>query len=165
MTQYSLCPRCEKKCKKRLIEIDNYEDRVFSSGMSKSEIKRNYAVIHQERREINDALTCHALFSLKLDATEMYVDENDYLHVKGYVECSRCGMKHIFNFGEQILPEPAKKMIHPCNCNNHNSGDQCYNCLNGAHNICSAETKCKSKTKDIGLKIVVKEQTKKKGKK
>lgn len=50
-------------------------------------------------------------------------------------------------------------MIHPCKCTGYN-GSQCYNCLNGAHNICEAKPKCKVKTKSVGLQIVIKEKKK-----
>lgn len=47
-------------------------------------------------------------------------------------------------------------MIHPCKCTDYN-GDQCYNCLNGAHDICEARKKCKTrKSKQIGLLLVFK---------
>ena len=46
-------------------------------------------------------------------------------------------------------------MIHPCNCKDYN-GTQCYNCLNGAHRICSGKKKCNGKYTGIGLPIVVK---------
>jgi hypothetical protein len=47
-------------------------------------------------------------------------------------------------------------MIHPCTCTNYNGG-QCYNCLNGAHDICEARPKCgKARDKQVGLPIVVK---------
>jgi len=47
-------------------------------------------------------------------------------------------------------------MIYPCNCT-HNGGEQCYNCLNGAHSICSANKKCDKETGNhVGLRIVIK---------
>ena len=46
------------------------------------------------------------------------------------------------------------KMLHPCNCKQYN-GEQCYNCLNGAHNICVDKKKCKSKNSShLGVKII-----------
>ncbi len=51
-------------------------------------------------------------------------------------------------------------MIHPCSCTSYNGG-QCYNCLNGAHDICEGEVKCgQPRSKQIGLLIVVKGATK-----
>lgn len=45
-------------------------------------------------------------------------------------------------------------MIHPCKCKEYNGG-QCYNCLNGAHNICSK--KCRTRnSKQLGVRIVIK---------
>lgn len=47
-------------------------------------------------------------------------------------------------------------MIHPCKCTNYNK-DQCYNCLNGAHDICNARKGCKTRrVKSPGLFVVVK---------
>jgi hypothetical protein len=49
-------------------------------------------------------------------------------------------------------------MIHPCKCTDYN-GEQCYNCLNGAHHICSApkRKRCKKRmAKIIGLMFVIK---------
>lgn len=47
-------------------------------------------------------------------------------------------------------------MIHPCKCTDYN-GDQCYNCLNGAHDICAARKRCKTrKAKQVGLLLVFK---------
>ena len=49
----------------------------------------------------------------------------------------------------------ARDMIHPCKCKDYNGG-QCYNCLNGAHDICEASKGCKTKrSKQVGLIIVV----------
>ena len=46
-------------------------------------------------------------------------------------------------------------MLHPCKCTSYN-GQQCYNCLNGAHDICGGTPKCKQKRdKVLGLPIVV----------
>jgi hypothetical protein len=50
------------------------------------------------------------------------------------------------------------KLIHPCTCTYYNGG-QCYNCLNGAHELCDGKDKkkCKKKNaKQIGLRIVIK---------
>ena len=48
--------------------------------------------------------------------------------------------------------------LHPCKCTSYNGG-QCYNCLNGAHDICSGTPKCRqARDKVIGLPIVVEEQ-------
>ena len=41
--------------------------------------------------------------------------------------------------GTETPPWPPQ--LHPCGCTNYNGG-QCYNCLNGAHSICSAKKKC-----------------------
>ena len=47
-------------------------------------------------------------------------------------------------------------MIHPCKCTEYNGG-QCYNCLNGAHDICSAPDGCRTKpSTQKGLMIVCK---------
>jgi hypothetical protein len=56
-------------------------------------------------------------------------------------------------------------MIHPCKCTaGGNGGQQCYNCLNGAHDICSGKPKCKSvRAKQVGMMIVVKTSRKKTG--
>lgn len=43
-------------------------------------------------------------------------------------------------------------MIHPCNCREYN-GKQCYNCLNGAHSLCSTCGMTNSAT--LGLPIEV----------
>lgn len=44
-------------------------------------------------------------------------------------------------------------IIHPCKCVEYNDG-QCYNCLNGAHDICEAKKGCKtSRAKQVGLLI------------
>lgn len=54
-------------------------------------------------------------------------------------------------------------MYHPCTCTSYN-GKQCYNCLNGAHDICSANKKCnraKQKIKHVGVYLVFKEGGKK----
>ena len=46
--------------------------------------------------------------------------------------------------------------IHPCKCTSYN-GDQCYNCLNGAHSWCDGKKKCvKRNVKHPGLRIVEK---------
>lgn len=48
------------------------------------------------------------------------------------------------------------KQIHPCKCADYNGG-QCYNCLNGAHDICHADKRCKAKaSKTPGLMLVFK---------
>ncbi len=42
---------------------------------------------------------------------------------------------------------------HPCKCTSCNGG-QCYNCLNGAHDICDAKVKCKKRrAKQIGVML------------
>lgn len=47
-------------------------------------------------------------------------------------------------------------MIHPCTCIHYNGG-QCYNCLNGAHDICDARFGCKKpNSKHLGLRITIK---------
>lgn len=49
-------------------------------------------------------------------------------------------------------------VLHPCSCTDYNGG-QCYNCLNGAHEICEAKgnKKCKKhNSKHLGLKIIIK---------
>lgn len=47
----------------------------------------------------------------------------------------------------------SENMIHPCKCTDYNGG-QCYNCLNGAHDICHAKRKCgKRSARQIGLVI------------
>lgn len=58
--------------------------------------------------------------------------------------------------GEKETPHPSKggKMkltsaFHPCECVESNGG-QCYNCLNGAHHLCSGRCK-KSKSKRMGV--------------
>ncbi len=46
-------------------------------------------------------------------------------------------------------------VFHPCTCTNYN-GTQCYNCLNGAHDICEGKgkNKCrKSNSKHLGVKL------------
>lgn len=44
-------------------------------------------------------------------------------------------------------------MLHPCQCTSYNGG-QCYNCLNGAHDIC--DDGCKTvRSKQVGVAIVV----------
>ncbi len=54
------------------------------------------------------------------------------------------------------------KMIHHCNCKDYNGG-QCYNCLNGAHEFCSAKKICRNKnSKQLGLPIVIKQRPMKK---
>jgi hypothetical protein len=48
--------------------------------------------------------------------------------------------------------------FHPCTCDSYN-GDQCYNCLNGAHNICEGETKCnrsRKKQGNVGVNLIFK---------
>lgn len=35
-----------------------------------------------------------------------------------------------------------KVTLFPCSCTEYN-GSQCYNCLNGAHSICSGKRRCK----------------------
>lgn len=46
-------------------------------------------------------------------------------------------------------------MIHTCKCHDYNNS-QCYNCLNGAHDICSARGKCKTRpSKVLGMLIVI----------
>ncbi len=51
----------------------------------------------------------------------------------------------------------SEQQIHPCKCTAYNRG-QCYNCLNGAHHICSAKKKCGApRAKEMGLKIVIEE--------
>ncbi len=52
-------------------------------------------------------------------------------------------------------------MIHPCGCTAYNGG-QCYNCLNGAHNICNAEKRCRVKTAKVCGVVIVSEGTIKK---
>lgn len=34
--------------------------------------------------------------------------------------------------------------FHPCKCTDYNGG-QCYNCINGAHDICDAVKGCRCK--------------------
>jgi hypothetical protein len=47
------------------------------------------------------------------------------------------------------------EVIHPCRCKSYNGG-QCYNCLNGAHSICSGDPKCRKQNSPvIGLPIRV----------
>ncbi len=47
-------------------------------------------------------------------------------------------------------------MIHPCKCKYYN-GKQCYNCLNGAHDICEAQNRCKVKrSEQVGLILIFK---------
>ena len=47
-------------------------------------------------------------------------------------------------------------MIHPCECKAYNGG-QCYNCLNGAHDLCAANCKVK-RSKQVGLMLVFKQK-------
>jgi hypothetical protein len=55
------------------------------------------------------------------------------------------------------------KTAHPCKCTGYNGG-QCYNCLNGAHELCSCKPKCKSpNAKQVGLAIITQSQVPKKG--
>jgi len=57
---------------------------------------------------------------------------------------------------DKISTENAQpEQIHPCSCTSYN-GKQCYNCLNGAHEICEAKIKCVQKNSEqVGLPIVV----------
>ncbi len=44
-------------------------------------------------------------------------------------------------------------MLHPCKCTSYN-GRQCYNCLNGAHDLC--DSGCKTKRNGgVGARIIV----------
>jgi hypothetical protein len=54
----------------------------------------------------------------------------------------------------KLGPKPPK-MIHPCECRAYN-GRQCYNCLNGAHDLCDAGCKV-ARSKQVGVMIVTKE--------
>lgn len=53
------------------------------------------------------------------------------------------------------------KMLHPCKCKSYNGG-QCYNCLNGAHDLCTGGCKTK-RSKQVGVIIIVTKRKKKKG--
>lgn len=48
------------------------------------------------------------------------------------------------------------KPFHPCACKGYNGG-QCYNCLNGAHRMCSCAKKCRKRSsRFLGVRLVVK---------
>ena len=56
---------------------------------------------------------------------------------------------------DEASPVQGDVRLHPCRCTAYNGG-QCYNCLNGAHDICSATKKCRQRRdKVLGLPIVV----------
>lgn len=48
----------------------------------------------------------------------------------------------------------AQPVLHPCQCKAYNGG-QCYNCLNGAHDICQHGCK-RRRAKKVGLTLVFK---------
>ena len=45
------------------------------------------------------------------------------------------------------------RQVYPCKCKNYNQ-EQCYNCLNGAHDICESRRGCKTARRGIGLTMV-----------
>lgn len=74
-----------------------------------------------------------------------------------------------FMLDQEVAPMPPKRkdfspqrekeevMFHPCKCTDYN-GTQCYNCLNGAHDICDSRKKCKTrKAKYPGVLLVIPE--------
>jgi hypothetical protein len=84
--------------------------------------------------------------------------------MKEQQQCSYCNLA--FNRHNGICKTCGKDwnkkkpiLIHPCQCIDYNR-DQCYNCLNGAHDICEARGKkrCKKRqAKQVGLRLVFKE--------
>ncbi len=59
-----------------------------------------------------------------------------------------------------LIDEPKpNSVLHPCKCTSYNGG-QCYNCLNGAHNLCADGCKTK-RSKQIGVMIAVKQSKRK----
>jgi len=52
---------------------------------------------------------------------------------------------------DKLGPMPPK-MFHSCKCTAYNGG-QCYNCLNGAHDLCDAGCKV-PRSKHVGVMIV-----------
>lgn len=65
-----------------------------------------------------------------------------------YTKMFRPMYEHVEVFNYDIYID--KKRIHPCKC-------QCYNCINGAHEICDCKPRCpKKNSKHLGLTILFK---------
>ena len=58
--------------------------------------------------------------------------------------------------GVRRLRRKVHGEYHPCACDaGGNGGQQCYNCLNGAHRICESEIKCNRYKKRRGKEGVM----------
>ena len=72
---------------------------------------------------------------------------------------SRRGLLKCYNqMKTTLLPprriKPEGFIFHRCACTGYNGG-QCYNCINGAHELCDHTPKCANKnSRQVGVKLV-----------